>query len=129
MRTVCDDSDIRITAAQKDGHVGVMISYFAEPDDAENKEFWFTTYGASQPYQPKEVLYCVSHDFKEIKRKYHFSTAYGLDCLGKDGVYACYQFQRNGRRGGVAYRCDESWFEVPKNDATLKELIYGDIEK
>ena len=38
VRTACDDSDIRITAAQKDGHVGVMISYFAEPDDAENKK-------------------------------------------------------------------------------------------
>jgi hypothetical protein len=96
--------------------------------DAENKEFWFTTYGSSQPYQAKEVLYCVSHDFKEVKRRYRFSTAYGLDCLGKEGFYACYQFARNGRRGGVAYRCDEAWFETPKSDAELKELIYGDIE-
>jgi hypothetical protein len=97
--------------------------------DADNKEFWFTTYGSSQPYQAKYVLYCVSGDFKEIRRTYKFSTPYGLDCLGKEGFYACYQFARNGRRGGVAYRCDEAWFETPKTDAELKELIYSDIEK
>ncbi len=97
--------------------------------DAENKEFWFTTYGGSQPYQPKEVLYCISGDLKEIKRKYRFSTAYGLDCLGKEGFYASYQFGVKGRRGGTAYRCDESWFETPKTGDELKEIIYADVNK
>lgn len=91
--------------------------------NAENKEFWFTTYGSSQPYQAKEVLYCISGDLSEIKRKYNFSTPYGLDCLGKEGFYASAQYGKNGKRGGIAYLCDESFFETPKTEAdVIKEL-------
>lgn len=90
--------------------------------DAENKEFWFTTYGPSQSYQPKELLYCISGDLKEIKRKYLFSTPYGLDCLGKDGFYASVQYGKNGKRAGIAYRCVESFFENPKTEAQLLEI-------
>ena len=80
--------------------------------DRENKEFWFTTYGSSQPYQPKEVLYCISGDLKEIKRKYHYSTPYGLECLGKEGFYASVQYGVTGKRGGIAYKCEESCFNT-----------------
>lgn len=79
--------------------------------DAENKEFWFTTYGGSEPYQAKETLFCVSHDFKEIKRKYNFSTPYGLDCLGKDGFYASCSFGVKQDLGGLAYPCTEEFFK------------------
>ena len=91
--------------------------------DAENKEFWFTTYGASQPYQPKEVLYCISHDLKEIKRKYHFSTPYGIDCLGKEGFFASAQYGANGKRGGIAYKCDESYFEAFKTEHDILDTL------
>lgn len=90
--------------------------------DADNKEFWFSTYGPSQPYQPKELLYCVSGDFSEIKRSYCFSSPYGLECLGKDGFYASVQYGKNGKRGGIAYRCEESFFETPKTEAELIEI-------
>lgn len=91
--------------------------------DSENNEFWFTTYGPSQPYQPKELLYCVSGDFKEIKRKYVFSTPYGLDCLGKEGFYASVQYGKNGKRGGIAYRCTEDFFKTPKTEAEINEHL------
>lgn len=90
--------------------------------DAENKEFWFTTYGPSQPYQPKELLFCISGDLSEIKRKYCFSTPYGIDCLGKEGFFASVQYGKNGKRGGIAYRCEESFFETPKTEAQLLEI-------
>ena len=37
-----DDSDIRITAAEKDGKCGAMISYFAPEDDAAEKTLSLT---------------------------------------------------------------------------------------
>ena len=40
--TVSDDSDIRLTAAADGERVGVMISYFAEPDEADTKELSLT---------------------------------------------------------------------------------------
>jgi hypothetical protein len=86
--------------------------------DAENREFWFTTYGASEPYQAKETLFCVSGDFKEIKRKYNFSTPYGLDCLGSKGFYASCSFGKKFDLGGIAYPCTEDFFKsnVCEND-------------
>lgn len=91
--------------------------------DAENKEFWFTAYGASQPYQPKETLYCISGDLKEIKRKYRFSSPYGFECLGKEGFYASIQFGTNGNRGGIAYRCEETLFSEEKNEHEIREFL------
>ena len=99
--------------------------------DAENKEFWFSTYGSSQPYQAKYTLYCVSGDFSEIKRNYKFSSPYGLDCLGKEGFYASIHLRKHKKCGGVAYRCDESFFETPKTDAELvamKEAAEAELE-
>ena len=93
--------------------------------DAENKEFWFSTYGPCEAYQPKEILYCISGDLKEIKRKYCFSTPYGIECLGKEGFYASYQYGPNGRRGGVAYRCDESMFQNKISEAEVEAFIRG----
>ncbi len=91
--------------------------------DAENKEFWFSTYGAAEPYQPAEMLYCVSHDFKEIKRKYKFATPYGLECLGKDGFWASCHFGVRLDCGGIAYRCTEDFFNNPKNQYEIQELF------
>ncbi len=89
--------------------------------DEDNKEFWFTTYGRAHYYQPEDVLFCVSHDFKVIKRSYGFSTPYGIECLGNNGFYASLQFGENGHRGGVAYRCEESYFSLSKNEADIKK--------
>lgn len=94
--------------------------------DADNKEFWFTTYGSSQPYQAKDCLYCISGDFKEIKRSYKFSTAYGLECLGKEGFFASVQFGKNGKRGGIAYRCTEEHFNEPKTEREMFKIITGE---
>ncbi|MBQ3230035.1 MAG: hypothetical protein IJB49_03355 [Clostridia bacterium] len=91
--------------------------------DAENNEFWFTTYGGSQPYQPKEVLYCISGDLKEIKRKYLYSTPYGFECLGKEGFYASLHIGKNGNCTGIAYRCTEDLFENRKSEHEIKEFI------
>lgn len=94
--------------------------------DAENNEFWFTTYGPTEDYQPKELLFCVSSDFKEIKRKYVFSTPYGLECLGKEGFYASLQFGKNGSRGGIAYHCDEEFFNNSATEAEINQLILSE---
>ncbi len=91
--------------------------------DAENKEFWFSTYGASEPYQAKEMLFCVSHDFKEIKRKYHFATPYGIDCLGKEGFWASCHTGVRFDCGGVAYRCTEDLFKTPMNQNQVREML------
>ena len=52
-----DDSDIRLTAAADGEKAGVMISYFAEPDDAEPKELSLTL-DRSGTYK----CYAVDHD-------------------------------------------------------------------
>lgn len=91
--------------------------------DAENKEFWFTTYGPSQPYQPKELLYCISSDLSEIKRKYVYSTPYGIDCLGKEGFYASVQYGKNGKRGGIAFKCEEAFFTTPKTEQEITKAL------
>jgi hypothetical protein len=91
--------------------------------DAENKEFWFSTYGSSEPYQAKYTLYCVSNDFKEIKRQYKFSTPYGIDCLGKEGFYASVSFGKKFDMGGIAYRCTEDFFNEPTNEAEMKKMF------
>ena len=91
--------------------------------DAENKEFWFTTYGPSQPYQPKELLHCISYDLSEIKRKYVYSTPYGIDCLGKEGFYASVQYGKNGKRGGIAFKCEEAFFTTPKTEQEITKAL------
>ncbi|MBO5785747.1 MAG: hypothetical protein J6R45_00335 [Clostridia bacterium] len=87
--------------------------------DAENKEFWFTTYGPSQPYMPREMLFCISGDLSTILRKYNYSTPYGLDCLGKAGFYGSVHTRKAKKCGGIAYRCDESFFATPKSPQEL----------
>lgn len=91
--------------------------------DAENKEFWFTTYGPSQPYQPKELLYCISSDLSEIKRKYVYSTPYGIDCIGSEGFYASVQYGSNGKRAGIAFKCEESFFTTPKTEQEITKAL------
>ena len=41
-KATSDDPDIRLTAASNGERAGVMISYFAEPDEAESKEISLT---------------------------------------------------------------------------------------
>ncbi len=88
--------------------------------DAENKEFWFTTYNAEPPHQDRATLYCIPHDLSGVSRSYLYATPFGLDCLGKDGFYASVHYGPRGRCGGIAYRCDESRFAVPK---TMNDLV------
>ncbi len=111
---------------EKEHHIPTGNTVFSIQNldyDADNNEFWFSTYGSSEPYQAKEVLYCISGDLKEIKRKYDFSTPYGIDCLGKEGFYASVQYGKNQKRGGIAYRCDESFFERPMKESEMLDLI------
>lgn len=82
--------------------------------DAVNREFWFSVYGGSEPYMPKELLFCCSHDFK-LARKYPFSSPYGIDCLGDRFICS----MTSGKLGdyiGVAYECDESFFVNPHSE-------------
>ncbi len=95
--------------------------------DADHNEFWFSTYAPSEPYQPKELLYCVSGDLCEIKRKYRFSSPYGFECLGKEGFYASIQFGENGNRGGIAYRCNEEFFKTPKDETEARIFVFDQI--
>ena len=91
--------------------------------DAENKEFWFTTYGKAEEYQPKETLYCLPYDLSKVLRKYYFSTPYGFDCLGKEGFFASIQFGKNGNRGGIAYKVSEDFFNTPCNEGEIKKIV------
>jgi len=87
--------------------------------DWENRVFWFTTYEPYRNTQPRERLYCVSGDLKQVLRSYPFSTPYGIECMGKDGFLCSVQFGVNGNRGGIAYHCTEEFF---KNGYTEKYL-------
>ena len=91
--------------------------------DADNKEFWFTTYNPVAEHSYREVLYCIPYDLSGISRKYHYSTPYGIDCLGKDGFYAGLHYGTRGRCGGIAFRCEETFFETPQpSDVLVKKL-------
>lgn len=91
--------------------------------DWHDKEFWFTTYGAAYPYQPAEVLYCLSDDLKTIKQSYRYSTPYGIECLGNGEFYASLDYGENGNKSGIAYRCTQSQFREPKSfTEILKDL-------
>lgn len=92
--------------------------------DADNKEFWFTTYGPGEPYQPKETLYCVPLENPEkVIRKYTYASACGLICLGKEGFYASVQFGKNGSRGGIAFKTTEDFFKEGHTEKELKEVF------
>lgn len=91
--------------------------------DADANEFWFSTYGGSEPYMPRETLYCVSGDMKQIRRKYAFSTPYGLECLGGGRFYASIQSGVNGDRSGSAYLCGEEFFATPKTEAEVNAYV------
>lgn len=93
--------------------------------DAENREFWFTTYSASEPYQTKETLFCVPlSDPTKVSRSYRFSTPCGIECLGKAGFFASIQFGKNGNQGGIAYRVAEDFF---RNECSSDKALFGKI--
>lgn len=95
--------------------------------DSDAHEFWFSTYGGPEPYMPKETLFCVSGDFKRILRKYQFSTPYGIDCLGGGEFYASIQYGVNGDRGGLAYLCSESFFDIQKTEQEVEDYVRSQL--
>ena len=91
--------------------------------DRTTGEFWFTTYGGSEPYQPRETLYCVKPDLSGVSRKYRFSTPYGFECIGNGEYYCSLQSGVNGDRSGIAYRTGESLFSENKSESEINEFI------
>ncbi len=87
--------------------------------DDETGDFWFSTYGPSEPYQAKETLFCVSSDLKTVRAKYRYSSPYGFHCLGGGQYLASVQAGTNGNHSGYAYACSESQFA---SEATEKEV-------
>ena len=62
VRAESDDSDVRVTAAEREGKVGIMISYFAEDDGAQPKEISLTV-DRSGMYQ----CYAVDRDQTNVE--------------------------------------------------------------
>ncbi len=93
--------------------------------DWENKEFWFTTYGSSTPKGSKECLFCIPYDLSGVSRKYRHSTPYGFEGIN-GGYYASVHFGERGRCGGIAFRCDEKFFESPQTPAELIKALKGE---
>ncbi len=92
--------------------------------DWDTESFWFTTYGASQPYQAKETLYHVSLKDGIIAR-YPYSSPYGLACLGGGKFLASLHIGKNGNCQGHAYECTEELFHNKKSEFEIKDFIFG----
>lgn len=97
--------------------------------DRTTGEFWFTTYGGSEPFMPRETLYCVKPDLSGVSRKYRFSTPYGFECIGNGEYYCSLQGGKNGDRYGIAYRTDESLFSANKSESEVNEFVMGMMNK
>ncbi len=95
--------------------------------DWDSGDFWFTTYGSSHTFSPRETLFRVSLD-GSIKAKYAFSTPYGFFCLGGNRFLCSLQGGVNGKRFGTAYECDESFFGVSKSEEEIGEYIAGFLD-
>lgn len=91
--------------------------------DATTGEFWFSTYGGSEPYQPKETLYKTDVNITKAEEKFRFSSAYGFECLGNGKYYCSLQWGVNTDRGGGAYMCDKSFFKQSKTEAEITDYI------
>ena len=73
--------------------------------DKETDEYWFSTYGGSQPYQNKNFLFRASKDF-ELIDEYKLCTPYGLEAIGNGKYLLSVQGGVNGNREGYAYEAD-----------------------
>lgn len=90
------------------GNTVFGIQNLAREPDTGN--YWFTTYESSEPYQPKDRLYCVAPDLHTILASYPFSSPYGFICRGGGRFYATLQAGRNGDRSGYVYEADAACF-------------------
>ena len=94
--------------------------------DAETGDFWFSTYNRNSPYQPAETLFRIGSDLAKVKEKFCFSSPYGFECLGGGRYYASLQDGVNGKRGGTAYLCDESFFSLGLTEEEVARAVYGE---
>lgn len=93
--------------------------------DRETGEFWFTTYGRSEPYQAKETLYCIAPDLKTVRARYCYSSPYGFACIGGGKYFASVQSGKNADRQGYAYECDATWFAANKSEQEIYRFVFG----
>lgn len=91
--------------------------------DADADEFWFTTYGRRFDFQQEKTLWCISGDLKQIKRSYKFSTAVGLHCLGGGEFWASAQWGEKWKKGALAYRCSEKFFETYRKESEILDFV------
>lgn len=93
--------------------------------DRETGEFWFTTYGKSEPYQAEETLFRIAPDLKTIRAKYKYSSPYGFACLGGGKYFASIQSGKNANQQGYAYECEESLFRANKSEKEICDFVFG----
>ncbi len=93
--------------------------------DVKNEQFWFSTYGGSKPYMPKETLFCLDKNFN-LLAKYKFSSPYGFDCLG-DSYWCSITKGKNGNYLGVAYKATRDFFDSPHTEAEIIDEISNQL--
>ena len=103
------------------GNTVFGIQNLAREPDTGN--YWFTTYESSEPYQPKDRLYCVAPDLHTILASYPFSSPYGFICRGGGRFYATLQAGRNGDRSGYVYEADAACFARGGTEDALTQNI------
>lgn len=97
--------------------------------DKTTGEFWFSTYGGSQPYQPKETLYKTDINLTKAEERYCFSSAYGFECLGNGKYHCALQWGKNKNQCGGAYECEKSFFENKKTEAEITAYVKKLLEE
>lgn len=91
--------------------------------DATTGEFWFSTYGGSEPYQPKETLYKTDVNITKAEEKFCYSSPYGFECLGNGRYYCSMHWGKRGNCNGAAYECGKDFFMTRKTEFEIRDYI------
>lgn len=93
--------------------------------DKTTGEFWFSTYGGSEKYQPRETLYKTDVNLTKAEEKFCYSSPYGFECRG-DGKYLCsMHWGKNRNTNGGAYECENDMFLNKKTEFEIKDYVDG----